>query len=64
MWVFPITDYLLEVLKAHSERSDKAREAGKYIGGTTIEDTEPNLMAVTGFVHPDNLITNSKAQPW
>ena len=44
---------------------DKVYEAGALItGGHTILDEEPKYgLAVTGFVHPDNVLTNSGAQP-
>ena len=44
---------------------DKVYEAGALItGGHTILDEEPKYgLAVTGFVHPDKVLTNSGAQP-
>ena len=44
---------------------DKAYEAGAIItGGHSILDPEPKYgLAVTGFVHPDKVLTNSGAQP-
>ena len=63
---FPDNRLPIEVLKAILKgASDKAQEAGvNILGGHTIEDTEPKFgMAVTGFLHPENLITNSNAQP-
>ena len=44
---------------------DKAYEAGAIIvGGHSILDEEPKYgLAVTGFVHPDQVLTNSGAQP-
>ncbi len=44
---------------------EKAYEAGAIItGGHSIYDKEPKYgMAVTGFVHPRRLLTNSGAQP-
>ena len=44
---------------------DKAYEAGAIIsGGHSIYDKEPKYgMAVTGFVRPDRMLTNSGAQP-
>lgn len=43
----------------------KAFEAGTIItGGHTIEDVEPKYgLAVTGFVHPDKVLTNANAKP-
>ena len=44
---------------------DKVYEAGALItGGHSILDEEPKYgLAVTGFVHPDNILTNSGARP-
>ncbi len=44
---------------------DKVYEAGALItGGHSILDDEPKYgLAVTGFVHPDKIITNSGAKP-
>ena len=44
---------------------DKAYEAGAIItGGHTIEGAEPIYgLAVSGFVHPDKVLTNSGAKP-
>ena len=44
---------------------DKAYEAGTIItGGHSILDPEPKYgLAVTGFVHPDRILTNSGAKP-
>jgi selenide,water dikinase len=44
---------------------DKVFEAGAIItGGHSILDEEPKYgLAVTGFIHPDRIITNSGAQP-
>ena len=44
---------------------DKVYEAGAIItGGHSILDDEPKYgLAVTGFVHPDRLLTNSGAKP-
>ena len=44
---------------------EKAYEAGAIItGGHSIYDKEPKYgMAVTGFVHPERLLTNSGAKP-
>ena len=44
---------------------DKVYEAGAIItGGHSILDDEPKYgLAVTGFVHPDKLLTNSGAKP-
>ncbi len=45
--------------------AEKAAEAGvTIIGGHTVTDDEPKYgMAVTGFIHPDHIITNSAARP-
>jgi len=44
---------------------DKVNEAGGVIaGGHTIEDDIPKYgLAVTGWVHPNKIVTNSQAQP-
>jgi selenide,water dikinase len=44
---------------------DKATEAGvRIVGGHTIDDFPPKYgLAVTGFVHPDKIITNAGARP-
>ena len=44
---------------------DKVYEAGALItGGHSILDPEPKYgLAVTGFVHPDKVLTNSGARP-
>src|SRR5574344_1230860 len=44
---------------------DKVYEAGALItGGHSIFDDEPKYgLAVTGFVHPDKLLSNSAARP-
>ncbi len=44
---------------------DKASEAGvRIVGGHTIDDFPPKYgLAVTGFVHPGKIITNSGASP-
>ena len=45
--------------------ADKVKEAGAIIaGGHTIEDSEPKYgLCVTGFIHPDRILTNSGAKP-
>ena len=45
--------------------ADKCVEAGCSIaGGHTINDDEPKYgLSVTGFVHPDRILTNSGAKP-
>lgn len=55
-------DVLGEILRGGA---DKCREAGVIvIGGHTIEDPEPKYgLAVTGFVHPDRVVTNATARP-
>lgn len=55
-------EILGEILRGGAE---KCREAGVVIiGGHTIDDPEPKYgLAVTGFVHPDRIVTNAAAQP-
>jgi selenide,water dikinase len=63
---FPVNelplDVLVEILRGGS---DKAEEAGIPIaGGHTIEDNEPKYgLVVMGLVHPDRIMTNSRAKP-
>ncbi len=54
-------DILGEILKGGA---DKCGEAGvTVIGGHTIDDPEPKFgLAVTGFVHPDRIVTNASAR--
>jgi selenide,water dikinase len=44
---------------------DKATEAGvRIIGGHTIDDFPPKYgLAVVGYIHPDKIITNARAEP-
>lgn len=53
---------LAEILKGGH---DKVIEAGAIIvGGHTVEDDEPKYgLSVSGFVHPDKILTNSNAKP-
>ncbi|MBW2521027.1 MAG: selenide, water dikinase SelD [Deltaproteobacteria bacterium] len=55
-------DVLVQILHGGAE---KASEAGAVVvGGHTVEDDEPKYgMAVTGVIHPKDLITNAGAQP-
>jgi selenide, water dikinase len=55
-------DPLREILRGAAET---ARQAGVAIlGGHSIEDAEPKFgLAVTGVVHPDEVITNASARP-
>jgi selenide,water dikinase len=55
-------DILGEILRGGG---DKCGEAGvTIVGGHTIDDVEPKYgLAVTGFVHPDRVVTNATAQP-
>jgi selenide, water dikinase len=55
-------EILLEILRGGAA---VAAEAGVAIlGGHSIEDAEPKFgMAVTGVVHPDEVITNADGQP-
>ena len=45
--------------------AEKVKEAGAVLaGGHTIEDDEPKYgLCVTGFCHPDKILTNSGAKP-
>lgn len=55
-------DVLSEILRGGGE---KCAEAGvTIIGGHTIDDPEPKYgLAVTGFVHPERIVTNAAAKP-
>lgn len=55
-------DVLAEILKGGY---DKVKEAGAVVvGGHTVEDDEPKYgLSVSGFVHPDKILTNSNAKP-
>lgn len=62
---FPITklpkEVLAEILRGGAE---KAKEAGVLIvGGHSIDDNEPKYgLVVTGLIHPNRVVTNTKAQ--
>ncbi len=63
---FPRAKLALEVLgEILRGGADKCAEAGvTVIGGHTIDDPEPKYgLAVTGFVHPDRVVTNATARP-
>jgi selenium donor protein len=63
---FPINRLPLDVLDRILKGAlDKATEAGvSVIGGHTVDDTEPKYgMAVTGIVHPDQVVTNATSHP-
>ena len=53
---------LVDILKGGY---DKVAEAeATIIGGHTVEDDEPKYgLSVSGFVHPDKVLTNSNARP-
>ncbi len=55
-------DILADVLRG---AGDKLAEAGvSLVGGHSIDDQEPKFgLAVTGTVHPDNVLTNTGAKP-
>ena len=55
-------EVLGEILRGGGE---KCREAGvTVIGGHTIDDPEPKYgLAITGFIHPDRVITNATSRP-
>jgi selenide,water dikinase len=64
--MFPSSELPLDVYVSILEGgNDKATEAGmKIIGGHTINDTTPKYgLAVTGYVHPDRIVTNAGARP-
>lgn len=55
-------DVLTEILKGGH---DKVKESGAVlVGGHTVEDDEPKYgLSVTGFVHPNKVLTNGDAKP-
>ena len=54
-------DVLVEILSGGAEIAAEAGVA--IVGGHSIEDAEPKFgMAVTGTVHPDQVVTNAGAQ--
>lgn len=55
-------DVLAEILKGGH---DKVKESGAVlVGGHTVEDDEPKYgLSVTGFVHPNKVLTNGDAKP-
>jgi cysteine desulfurase NifS/selenium donor protein len=62
---FPSSRLPLNVLERILEgAAEVAREAGvSIIGGHTIDDTEPKFgLAVTGWVHPERILTNGGAR--
>lgn len=63
---FPVSKLPLEVmLRILQGGAAMAQEAGvSILGGHTIDDEEPKYgLAVTGIVHPDELVTNRGARP-
>jgi selenide,water dikinase len=63
---FPAKDMDISVLRKIIEGGlDKMREAGVVlVGGHTIEDTELKYgLSVTGFVHPDRVLTKRSLRP-
>ena len=63
---FPRSKLPLEVLgEILRGGGEKCAEAGvAVIGGHTLDDPEPKFgLSVTGFVHPDRVVTNAAAQP-
>ncbi len=55
-------EVLVEILKGSAE---KVHEAGAIVvGGHTVEDDEPKFgLAVTGLIHPKDLVTTAGAKP-
>ncbi len=63
---FPVGKLKMEILaKILQGGSEKIREAGAVlVGGHSIDDSEPKYgLSVTGLVHPDYILSNSKAKP-
>ncbi len=62
---FPSNRLPIEVLETilKGAQTMAAKAGVSIIGGHTVDDTEPKFgMAVTGFVHPNNVIRNKGAQ--
>ena len=63
---FPRSKLPLEILgEILHGGGEKCAEAGvAMIGGHTLDDPEPKFgLSVTGFVHPDRVVTNAAARP-
>ena len=63
---FPRSKLPLEILgEILHGGGEKCAEAGvAVIGGHTLDDPEPKFgLSVTGFVHPDRVVTNAAARP-
>lgn len=63
---FPVGKLKMDVLaKILQGGSEKIREAGAVlVGGHSIDDAEPKYgLSVTGVVHPDQVLSNAKAEP-
>lgn len=63
---FPVKDMDLDILRQVLKGGlDKMREAGVVlVGGHSVEDKELKYgLSVTGFVHPDRVLTNKNIQP-
>jgi selenide,water dikinase len=63
---FPAKDMAISILRRIIEGGlDKMREAGAVlVGGHTVEDAELKYgLSVTGFVHPDRVLTKKNLKP-
>lgn len=63
---FPVKDMDLSILRRIIEGGlDKMREAGVVLlGGHTVEDAELKYgLSVTGFIHPDRVLTKKNIKP-
>ena len=63
---FPVKDLDISILRTILEGGmDKIREAGAVVmGGHSIEDKELKYgLSVTGFIHPDRILTKKSIQP-
>jgi len=63
---FPAKDMDISVLRSIIEGAlDKMREAGVVlVGGHTVEDSELKFgLSVTGFIHPDRVLTKKNLKP-
>ena len=55
-------EVLGEILRGGHDAVDRGRRA--IVGGHSIDDAEPKYgLAVTGIVHPDEILTNAGGRP-
>ena len=55
-------DIMTEILRGGYDKIDEA--GALLVGGHTVEDDEPKYgLSVSGFIHPDKVLTNCNAKP-